>query len=287
MTGERRHEELAALSAAGAADAEERAELARTIAEDPAAAEEAAAFADAAALLALELEPIAAPQGALDRIRAAIDGAASTARPDRDRGTGGTEIIALADRKRYRAVATTAAACAAAAAFAFLWLRERSLVTDLERDHAAEIGRKDRQQQALEQELTAEIAKAHAGQAAQQQLVSYYSTLRSSELELSTVVGQGGAVMKVFIAPDLRRWLVFAYELPPLPEDRDYQLWFVPATGTPISAGLLTVGDDGQLIANPEVPEGLGDVKAAISVEPKGGSPQPTMAQIKIIGDLI
>jgi len=98
------------------------------------------------------------------------------------------------------------------------------------------------------------------------------------------VRGQAGGTVKVFVDPQQRRWLVLAFELPPVP-DKDYQLWFVPDGGAPISAGLLEPGPDGVLGATPVVPPGVGRVRPAVSLEPRGGSAAPT--DVKLVGEPI
>jgi anti-sigma-K factor RskA len=62
--------------------------------------------------------------------------------------------------------------------------------------------------------------------------------------------------------------------LPALAEDLTYQLWFIDAEG-PVSGGVLDVPADGDLT---QVAEGdlAGVTAIALSVEPSGGSEQPT-----------
>ena len=73
------------------------------------------------------------------------------------------------------------------------------------------------------------------------------------------------------------RGLVFTgSNLPAVPPDRVYQLWFI-AGQTPVSAGLITPEAGGQLDAVLDVPLGI-PVPAvmAVTVEPAGGVPAPT-----------
>ncbi len=75
------------------------------------------------------------------------------------------------------------------------------------------------------------------------------------------------------------RGLVFtAANLPALPPNRIYQLWYVPAAGAPVSAGLLSPDPSGQVTIRLEVPPGLTAPVAALAVtlEPAGGVPSPT-----------
>jgi anti-sigma-K factor RskA len=279
-----RLEELAALTAAGAATLDESAELDDLIEAHPEALVVKRELDDAAAMLAMDLQPVAPPAGMLERIRgqirndqtAADTGASSTAGP-------GADIISLVERRKNRAVVAAVASMAAAAAFALLWFQERGNVEDLREDMTARLGQRDRETGELERELQAEIVKARQEA---EVIAKRYEPIRSNDVRLATVSNETGATMKIFIDESRRRWLVFAFELPALPADQDYQLWLLPKEGAPVSAGLLEIGPDGELMANPQFPPGVDAAKAAISIEPKGGSPQPT-GDIPVIGDLI
>jgi anti-sigma-K factor RskA len=65
--------------------------------------------------------------------------------------------------------------------------------------------------------------------------------------------------------------------MPALPADRTYQLWVVPKTGNPVSAGIFEPDVEGSalLISQPQAKQS--DAAAlAITQEPAGGRPQPT-----------
>jgi anti-sigma-K factor RskA len=71
------------------------------------------------------------------------------------------------------------------------------------------------------------------------------------------------------------RWIVAA-NLPPAPEGKVYQLWFVTAEAK-ISAGLIRPDRLGHGFATLPFPTGIGPLVAtAITLEPEGGSEQPT-----------
>lgn len=81
---------------------------------------------------------------------------------------------------------------------------------------------------------------------------------------------------QVFWSRDKNSWLLHAFNLPPLEQGRVYQLWFV-TTDAKISAGLLDPDAEGHAILAVDVPPAArASIVAAISVEPQGGSPQPT-----------
>jgi anti-sigma-K factor RskA len=284
-----RIEELAALVAAGAATDEERGELAASVARDPAAAAELAAAEEVAAALALSLEPVAPPPGALAAIHARLGGEAPATRRPEPGSVGGeageTGAIPIESRRRPRRwMAATAVALAAAAVFAFLWLSER--------DRARrELAGRDRAIDEIRRAADEEIARTRTALERREregrELAARFAPLRTAELQLASFGGDGGGVAHVLADRNGRRWLVIASELPPIDADHDYQLWFVPDGGAPVSAGLLRPGPDGVLAATPELPAALAGhkVRPAISLEPRGGSPQPT--EVKMVGEPI
>jgi anti-sigma-K factor RskA len=68
----------------------------------------------------------------------------------------------------------------------------------------------------------------------------------------------------------------------PPPPDKSYQLWLVPAEGNPISAGVLTPvsGAGSRMFAS--VTPGTNAKAFAVTIEPAGGSPQPTGPKILV-----
>jgi anti-sigma-K factor RskA len=236
----------AALAVLGIADTDDLALLAGAGPDGDAARR---AMADTAAALAFTLPPITPPPFA--SIAARLP--AATVTPLR--------------RRTALPWAITATTAVAAATLAVLWLGARN--------------------DAITARTSSAIALAGARDQCRRDIAAYdtrLTTITSPHLQLATVRGAAGGTAKVFIDPDHRRWLVLAFELPPVP-DKDYQLWFVPEGGAPVSAGLLTPGPDGVLGATPAVPTTLGRVRPAISLEPRGGSSTPT--EVKLVGDLI
>ncbi len=138
----------------------------------------------------------------------------------------------------------------------------------------------------------------------QGQLVSAVARLRETQQQLQTATSATStarASLALLTAPDaldLRlngqavapaargraivsrsRGLLFAAtNLPALPDNRIYQLWFL-TPGAPVSAGLLRPDEQGSVTvrfdvaADAPVPTGM-----AVSIEPEGGVPAPTGA---------
>jgi anti-sigma-K factor RskA len=64
---------------------------------------------------------------------------------------------------------------------------------------------------------------------------------------------------------------------PKAPPNKDFQLWAIPSSGKPISAGVVPVGADGISQVSFKPAQEVREIPTfAISVEPAGGSPQPS-----------
>jgi anti-sigma-K factor RskA len=71
--------------------------------------------------------------------------------------------------------------------------------------------------------------------------------------------------------------VLYSADLPALPPGKSYQMWLVPVSGAPISAGLL--GPGGQAWGNlwtAQVPQNVQGKAFAVTVEPVGGLAQPS-----------
>lgn len=79
-------------------------------------------------------------------------------------------------------------------------------------------------------------------------------------------------------------WVVTA-DLPPAPAGKVYQLWMVTADAK-VSAGLIQPDPSGHSFVVVDLPSNVGQMQAAaITLEPQGGSPQPTMP-IYVLGKI-
>lgn len=75
--------------------------------------------------------------------------------------------------------------------------------------------------------------------------------------------------------------VVCAGQLAEAPADKSYQLWMVPATGAPMSLGVMSSMDSAKLMMA-HVPPGMEAKAFAITVEPRGGMPQPTGPKVLV-----
>ncbi|MEN3332178.1 MAG: hypothetical protein V7641_1543 [Blastocatellia bacterium] len=118
-----------------------------------------------------------------------------------------------------------------------------------------------------------------------------YADVRANELEqINLVLGSSQrsviAMAGLEAAPNAsgniywdhqkNRWVVTA-NLPPAPAGKVYQLWMVTPDAK-ISAGLIAPDPRGHGFVVVDVPPSISQIQAAaITLEPLGGSPQPTM----------
>lgn len=74
--------------------------------------------------------------------------------------------------------------------------------------------------------------------------------------------------------------------LKPLPTDKDYQLWVMDSKyPTPVSAGVFQVDDKGNVRIQFKAGKPIGSAdKFAVTMEPKGGLPTPTLSNLVLLG---
>jgi anti-sigma-K factor RskA len=109
---------------------------------------------------------------------------------------------------------------------------------------------------------------------------TYIATLTSPDVRVVNLAGQGLNVQasgRIFWDQSKRKWLLYVRDLPPLPADKSYQLWFVPISGNPVSAVVFNTETNGSAEEAIDVPQGIAALKAAaVTTEPAGGLTQPT-----------
>lgn len=146
-----------------------------------------------------------------------------------------------------------------------------SLRAATEREKAA-ASESQRENTELQEQLAAQSERSN-------ELAQINSVLSSTQWRIIPLRGQEPAPAssaKVYWDVRGKRWVVTA-DLPPPPEGKTYQLWFVTPESK-ISAGLIAPDKTGHAFTVVQFPTEAGQLDAAaITLEPNGGSQQPTM----------
>ncbi|MGE3802023.1 MAG: anti-sigma factor [Candidatus Kapaibacterium sp.] len=109
-------------------------------------------------------------------------------------------------------------------------------------------------------------------------------TLRNYENRVVRMASTGKipeAFAVVFWDPHSQTVWIDAAKMPPLPEDKQYQLWAI-ADGDPVDAGVF----DGNTLHLQELKDVTEAKTFAVTVEPKGGSKTPTLETMTVVGQL-
>jgi anti-sigma-K factor RskA len=80
----------------------------------------------------------------------------------------------------------------------------------------------------------------------------------------------------VVTKPDKSAGMMYVYRFPTAPGDKVYQLWGLCLGKPPVSLGTFTVNADGTAMLSVRITEPTHIIGFAVTIEPKGGMPQPT-----------
>ncbi len=275
MTHEEYKDMLAAyaLGALEAAEARNLEEHLRTCRECPA---EVAEWSDAAAALALSAHAVEPPVELRARILESVRTIPqnSVAR----KTAGGSEAVAdnardaasnviqmpLASRRSWStpvwfgAIAASIAIIALAASLFVVWKRSNGLQDQMEREH--------RTAEALAKELSDEREMREM--------------LTAPGVRMTELAGMGAAQSasaKLAVDPRTGRAMLFAYNLPPAPAGKAYQLWFIADLKNPVPGAVFNTDQRGGAVMRDQVPEaGRNASIFAVTLEPSGGVSAPT-----------
>ncbi len=68
---------------------------------------------------------------------------------------------------------------------------------------------------------------------------------------------------------------IYSGQIAPAPAGKSYQLWLVPTSGAPVSAGMIDANQQSGAVMLHLTP-GMAAKEFAVTIEPQGGMPQPT-----------
>jgi len=136
-----------------------------------------------------------------------------------------------------------------------------------------------RQETAQLQQNTAQLQQEEDQNSTLLHLFTAHDTV---QVALAPASGQNAGAARVEYNSH-RGLLFYSGNLPAPPAGRNYQLWLVPVSGNPISAGVFTPNREGRAtIVLPQLPAGVAAKAFAVTIEPAGGVPQPTGPRLQI-----
>ena len=123
----------------------------------------------------------------------------------------------------------------------------------------------------------AEVQSTHTAMQAMTQVMSAPDTVQVS---LAHQTGTPPGTAHVYYNARMGI-VIYTGVISPAPSDKGYQLWLVPDTGAPVSAGMVEADQEkGAAVAH--LPQGLAAKAFAVTLEPKGGQPQPTGPKVLV-----
>ena len=117
-----------------------------------------------------------------------------------------------------------------------------------------------------------------------QQKEEILNVLQSPKIEMAIMNGleiNPSGYGKIIWDPVRKIAILQISKLPKAPADKDYQLWFLDKNKTPVSAGVFSVSTENEnyfKVSEIPVPDKKEITAFAVTIEPKGGLPQPTGA---------
>lgn len=276
--------ELLALEAAGALRDDERRPLAEHLAACPECARELSELRDAAAALAYTVAPVAPPAHLRSRVLESVrsspardaaggaaaagvvaerDGASRVAEVRRAERVGFWELLRARPSLAFAATAAVLLVAGLAFSTAVLWAQNGSLRAEVAR--LSERLDSSQQEEARGRELLAETREANR-------------LLTSPDARIATLAGTKTAPQasaRIALDRSTGRALLVAHNLPPAPEGKAYQLWFI-LDGKPLPGALFKTDADGRALLKDVVPANATDPSAfAVTLEREGGETSP------------
>ena len=252
--------DFAASYALGALDPEERAEFERHLSDCGRCRRELDSYQQVVAGMAEGAPPQSLPAGLRDRVLSQAQGNGSSGRP-------APVVLEPRPESPLRSVVSrvlvglTAASIVLAAGIGVLLSRSSAALVDLERVVDA------RRTELVERDQT--IARQQA----------LLDALLAPDISTASLVSAAPSTprLQLFWNRGTSLLVVAAFNLPPAPNGRTYQLWGIQGDEPPVSLGLFDVPADDPAVTLTSPSSVAFDV-AAVTEEPATGSAQPTSA---------
>jgi anti-sigma-K factor RskA len=159
---------------------------------------------------------------------------------------------------RLGVIAAAVAVFSLAASLFVVWNRLNNLQRQYEREHTAVevLARQLAEEREVRELLTAPGS-------------------RTTQLAGTSAAQQASA--KLAFDPQTGRAMLFAYNLPPAPAGKAYQLWYIADLQHPVPGGVFNPDERGGAVMRDRVPEaGRNASVFAVTLEPQGGVSAPT-----------
>lgn len=281
------YRELVALDAVGALTPEEAGALAEHLAACDECRREASELREAAVAIAYACAPVAPPAHLRARVlegaRAADsvlpfkrpardaaangDGSPDTRTPARDSSparAGAWRLLASRPPLAFGAIAAAIIIVVLAALSVALWGRNRELKAELAR---------------LSQGLNSARGELMLARDESARVAEIKEIVTAPDAPVALLAGTPdapGARARLFVDRRTGRAVLSAQGLPPAPDGKAYQLWYI-AGGKPQPGAVFKTDAAGRVVLSDRVPEAGRDATIfAVTLEPAGGVPSPT-----------
>ena len=262
------YDELA-LHAMHALSSEESAAVRLHVSECAECREQLAEIAGDLALVALSVEQEEIPEGARQRFVDRITSAPVSASPARTEQPAGGQVVSFERRKKPRASWTWIPWTAVAALLilsAGLGVKSWFLSQQLDTEDALL-----RREERTFQRQNAENLRARA-------LLDALTAPTAQRITLTTGKTPPAPSARAVYLASRGALILQANNMQPLPPNKTYELWVIPASGAPIPAGLFRPDSSGSgSVVLPSIPAGVQAKAFGITIENEGGATSPTM----------
>lgn len=107
------------------------------------------------------------------------------------------------------------------------------------------------------------------------------AVMNAADTQFIQVAGPGGSRVRVVMSPELQSAVFMVSGMEPAPHAHTYELWLISDEAS-LPAGLFDVDEHGS--ATHLVTGDMASVRAlGVTIEPEGGSPQPSMEPLMVV----
>lgn len=263
MNGHPTREEDFDLYALGALEGEEKQAIEAHMAGCAVCAQKLLAARGRIALLALSAPPHSPPPQVRERLLHQVRAETESGKQESAKHSAMEREETPSMFARWWGAAWAPVALVLALSTIFLWVSNNRLTRQVEEMRAATVRQKAEQEDA-------------------QRLLDLVTAHDSLAITLAPSADLPGAKGRVLYNARLGL-VLYNGILPAPPTDKTYQLWLVPTSGDPVSAGVFVppANGSGSMVVTP-LPPGIAAKAFAVTLEPAGGRPQPTGPKVQI-----